>query len=354
MIEQHNKYMNRCIRLAKKGFGKVSPNPMVGAVIVYKNKIIGEGYHQKYGEPHAEVNAINSVKDKSLLKYSCIYVSLEPCSHYGKTPPCADLIIRNKIPEVIIGSTDPNPKVKGRGIKKLQDAGVKVHYGVLKNECDELNKRFFTYHIKKRPYIIFKWAETKDGFIDMCRKSGIIKKSQWITNEFCRTLVHKWRTEEDAFMIGTNTVVNDNPLLTARNWTGKNPTRIIIDKNLKINESYRIFDKSALTIVINNVKDVQKQNILYLKTDIEKNSVFNIIKKLYEQKIQSVVIEGGSYTLKQFIQNKLWDEARIFKGSKVFNNGVSAPVFNYIPYKEFKYDDSLLRLYKNPDNETIV
>lgn len=354
MTETHEKYMYRCIQLAKKGLGSVSPNPMVGSVIVYKDLIIGEGYHRKYGEPHAEVIAVNAVQNKNLLRESTMYVSLEPCSHYGKTPPCADMIIENGIPEVIIGSIDPNPKVKGGGIKKLRDAGIKVKTGILSEECKELNIRFFTYHNKKRPYIILKWAETADGFIDICRKDPEKIKYYWITNEYCKTLVHKWRTEEDAFMIGTNTVINDNPQLTARNYRGRNPVRVVIDNSLKTDLSFRIYDDSAKTIVLNSLKNEEiNNNIKYIKTDFSANSTRNIIKKLYEQKIQSVVIEGGAYTLEQFINEGLWDEARVFIGSKVFKKGVAAPSFKFLPFSEQTFDDSCLKIYRNSENETI-
>ncbi len=348
MSTLHEKYMQRCLQLAKNGFGNVSPNPMVGAVIVNKDRIIGEGYHQKYGEAHAEVNAINSVEDKSLLKTSTMYVSLEPCSHFGKTPPCADMIIENKIPEVVIGSIDPNPKVAGGGIKKLKDAGLTLTTGVLVKECDELNKRFFTYHLKKRPYIILKWAETADGFIDICRKDPDKIKNYWITNEFCRTLVHKWRTEEDAFMIGANTVINDNPHLTARNWSGRNPVRVIVDKNAELSKDYKILDKSAKTIVINSKKNLCQENIAYIKSNLEKDSEKNILTVLYENKIQSLVIEGGAQLLNSFISSGLWDEARVFTGQKIFKRGLKAPVFNFHVTNSFAFDDCIMNVYINP------
>ena len=351
MQKQHEKYMLRCIELAKKGMGEVSPNPMVGSVVVYKNKIIGEGYHRKYGEAHAEVNAINSVRNTELLKKSTIYVSLEPCSHYGKTPPCTDLIIEKKIPEIIIGSIDPNDKVSGKGIEKLKNAGLKIITGISENDCIKLNRRFYTYHIKKRPYIIFKWAQTKDGFIDIQRKANKNSTPEWITNEYCRTLVHKWRTEEDAFMVGTKTVLIDNPQLTARNWSGRNPVRVIIDKNLQIPKSFKIFDNKAKTIILNSKENKQEKNIFYVKTDFEKNAVQNIIKVLYEHKIQSVVIEGGAFTLNEFIKENLWDEARIFTGNKYFKTGIKAPDFDFPVSENYLYDDISLKIYKNPANE---
>lgn len=348
MSALHKKYMLRCLQLAKNGFGNVSPNPMVGAVIVYKDRIIGEGYHRKYGESHAEVNAVNAVHDKSLLKKSTMYVSLEPCSHYGKTPPCADMIIQNGIPEIVIGSIDPNPKVSGNGIKKLREAGIKVRTGILAKECDELNKRFFFYHQKRRPYIILKWAETADGFIDICRKDPDKIKKYWITNEFCRTLVHKWRTEEDAFMIGANTVINDNPQLTARNWAGRNPVRIIVDKKNILSPNFKIFDKNAKTLIINSTKNSSLENIFYIKTKLDKDSEMNILKVLCENKIQSVVIEGGAQLLNSFIRSGLWDEARVFIGPKKFKKGLKAPAINSPISSCYSFDDCSLNVIVNP------
>ena len=247
-MNTHQKYINRCIQLAKNGLGTTYPNPMVGSVIVYNDEIIGEGWHQKAGESHAEVNAINSVKDKSLLSKSTIYVSLEPCSHFGKTPPCCDLIIKNNIPNVVIGTVDPFAKVAGNGIKKLLEAGKNVTIGILEDECNDLNKRFFTFHTKKRPYIILKWAESADGFIAPSSKDK--KEPVWITNEISRQLVHKWRSEEQAILVGTQTVLDDNPSLTTRDWFGKNPIRIVLDQNNKISKENHIFDSQAKTLSI--------------------------------------------------------------------------------------------------------
>lgn len=308
----HEIYINRCIQLAKNGLGTTYPNPLVGSVIVYNNRIIGEGWHRKSGEPHAEVNAINSVKNKLLLSKSTIYVSLEPCSHFGKTPPCCDLIIANKIPNVVIGTLDPFAKVSGNGIKKLLEAGKNVTVGILEDECNKLNKRFFTFHNKKRPYIILKWAESQDGFIAPISREK--KEPVWITNEFSRQLVHKWRSEEEAILVGTNTVLTDNPSLTVRDWTGNNPVRIVLDQNNKISKESHIFDNQTRTI------SITKDNISF-----DNDLAYKIATYLYENTIQSVIIEGGKQTLQTFIDANLWDEARIFKGQIFFNQGTKAP-----------------------------
>jgi diaminohydroxyphosphoribosylaminopyrimidine deaminase/5-amino-6-(5-phosphoribosylamino)uracil reductase len=324
--KSHNKlFMRHCIRLAEKGRGNVAPNPMVGAVIVYNNKIIGEGYHRKYGEAHAEVNAINSVSDKSLLQKSTIYVSLEPCAHFGKTPPCADLIVSYKIPRVVIGMQDPFAKVNGLGIKKLESAGCNVTVGVLEKECENLNKEFITFHTKKRPYIILKWAQTIDGFIDKTRTGNDKQKPNWITDEICRSLVHKWRTEIQAIMVGTNTAAIDNPKLNVRLWEGNSPLRIVIDKNLKLSENLFLFDKTVPTIVLNEVKNSNYNNIEYKKINFSNNFLNNLMDILYKKGINSLFVEGGLQLLNSFIENNLWDEARIFTGNIEFKEGVVAP-----------------------------
>ena len=323
-MKTHEFYMKRCIELAKNGLGTTYPNPLVGSVIVHNGKIIGEGWHKKAGEPHAEVHAVNSVKDRSLLKEATIYVSLEPCSHFGKTPPCCDLIIANKIPNVVIGTIDPFAKVAGNGIKKLVESGKNVTIGVLEDECNELNKRFFTFHQKKRPYIILKWAETADGFIAPISREE--KSPVWITNSYSRQLVHKWRTEEQAILVGTNTVLEDNPKLDARDFKGNNPIRIVWDKSNKITEEFHIKNGIIPTFFLTESKNLtEKQNIYY------KNTIFDtlIAKKtldiLYEENIQSVIVEGGSQTLQTFIDANLWDEARVFVSENSFNEGVISP-----------------------------
>ncbi len=336
--------MKRCIQLAKSAQGYVAPNPMVGSVIVHNNKIIGEGYHKQYGQAHAEVNAINSVKNKELLRKSSLYVNLEPCAHHGKTPPCADLIVKMQIPKVIIACVDSFAKVAGKGIEKLKKAGCDVTVGVLEKESIDLNKRFFTFHNKKRPYIILKWAETSDGFMDIERSPDDHAKNYWITNELAKKLVHKWRSQEDAFMIGTNTAINDNPQLTTRDWTGKNPVRIVIDRNLKLPQNLNLFDNGAKTIVFNSKKDLISDNMEFIKINFD-NSLQEILNKLYLLNIQSIVVEGGRLLLDSFIQNNLWDEARVFVGNKKFIRGLKAPVFKHNPHKIEMIGDSKLMFF---------
>ena len=318
-MNTHQIYIKRCITIAKSALGTARPNPMVGSVIVYNKTIIGEGYTSPYGKSHAEVNAIASVKNKALLKKATLYVTLEPCSHYGKTPPCSDLIINKKIPHVVIGTVDPHSKVAGKGIEKLKKAGITVTVGVLEKECKQHHKRFFTFHNKHRPYIILKWAETLDGFIAPVTKKE--KKPVWITNYLSRQLVHKWRSEEQAILIGTTTALHDNPSLTVRNWTGTNPTRIVIDRNNKLPKSLSVFNTEAETIIINESLENDFKIDFFLANTIAQQ----ICNVLYKKNINSVIIEGGAKTLQTFIDEKLWDEARVFKGKTHFNEGVKAP-----------------------------
>lgn len=343
-MNKHEKYIKRCIELAKNGFGTTYPNPMVGSVIVYEDKIIGEGWHKKSGEPHAEVNAVKSVKDKSLLKKATIYVSLEPCSHFGKTPPCCDLIIANEIPNVVVGTVDPNEKVAGKGILKLIEAGAQVTVGILEDECNELNKRFFTFHQKKRPYIILKWAESQDGFLAPEKTTDHERKPVWITNQYSRQLVHKWRSEEQAVLAGTQTVIDDNPKLNTRDWYGNNPVRVILDQNNRISKDSFIFDESIKTIVFSNSdENLSTENTFFEKIDFDKNTIPKILDVLYKHQIQSVIIEGGRKTLQSFIDEDLWDEARIFTGQNVFEKGVKAPVIQKSSIsKTFIQTDELL------------
>jgi len=327
ILISHETYIKRCIELAKNGLGTTYPNPLVGSVIVHNGKIIGEGWHRKSGESHAEVIAIDSVKNKELLKESTIYVSLEPCSHFGKTPPCADLIIQHKIPRVVIGTIDPFAKVCGSGIAKLKKSGIKVEVGFLENECRELNKRFFTFHQKKRPYIILKWAQTQNGFIAPLQKKET--KPVWISNEFSRQLVHKWRAEEQAIMVGTNTVLQDNPRLDIRSWTGENPIRIVLDRELKITSGFSVYNKSVKTIFITEKERLSEhENQVFEKIDFNKNVNIGILDVLYKHQIQSVIVEGGAVLLESFIKNDLWDEARVFTSDLSFEKGIKAPEFN--------------------------
>ncbi|HXD92656.1 MAG TPA: bifunctional diaminohydroxyphosphoribosylaminopyrimidine deaminase/5-amino-6-(5-phosphoribosylamino)uracil reductase RibD [Bacteroidia bacterium] len=325
-MNDFNQYMQRCLELAAKGLGSVAPNPMVGCVIVHNNVIIGEGYHQKYGEAHAEVNAIASVVNKNLLAESTVYVNLEPCSHYGKTPPCSDLLIEHKIKRVVVACLDTNPLVAGKGIEKLRNAGIEVFTGVLEKEAYELNKRFFTYHEKKRPYIILKWAQTKDNFIS--KFPPFIREENWITNNESKKLVHTWRAQEQAILVGTTTALLDNPALTVRLTEGKSPIRILIDKELKVPFINPIFSNAAETIVITEKKEVSVNNVTYHQIDFTKEITPQILNYLYDKKVTSVIIEGGRHTLQSFIDRGLWDEARIFTGNKYFQSGIKAPVIN--------------------------
>ena len=339
--------MLRCIQLAKNGLGTTYPNPLVGSVVVHNHEIIGEGWHYKSGQPHAEVNAIASVSELSLLKEATIYVSLEPCSHFGKTPPCADLIIESGIKKVIVGSLDPNPKVAGRGIKRLMDAGYEVILGVLEEECNELNKRFFTFHQMKRPYIFLKWAQTVDGFIAPKNETRNETKPVWITNEYSRQYVHKIRAEEQAILVGTNTVLQDNPSLTVRDWGGENPIRIVIDRNLRIPQDFSVFDTSAKTIIFNEKETKTSENLEFEKIDFSESLPQQMCEALFRRNIQSVIIEGGAQTLQSFIDANLWDEAIVFNGSFSLEEGIKGPQFMGKLISEKKIKDNTIHIFKN-------
>ena len=323
----HEKYISRCINIAKNGLGSTAPNPMVGCVIVYNHKIIGEGFTSPYGGAHAEVNAINSVKDKSLLKEATLYVTLEPCSHYGKTPPCSNLIIEHGIKNVVIGCVDDNKKVAGQGIAKLNEAGCNVIVGVLEEACKEHHKRFFTFHNKQRPYIILKWAETANGLIAPLHKKE--KQPVWITNQYSRQLVHKWRAEEQAILVGANTVLEDNPSLTTRDWQGKHPIRVVLDKHDKLSKEFKVFDNKSDTIVINET------------------AAEDICNSLFEANINSVIIEGGAKTLKLFIDSGFWDEARVFIGESFFKEGIAAPKITGQLISKQQILNDMLKIYAN-------
>ncbi len=331
MKKADEKFMLRCLQIAECGISGAHPNPMVGAIIVHDGKIIGEGYHQKCGEAHAEVNAINSVNDKELLKKSTIYVSLEPCSHFGRTPPCADLIIKHKIPRVVIACTDTFSEVAGRGIKRLRDSGCSVTVGILEDEARSLNHRFFTYHEKNRPYIILKWAQTIDGFIDIRRTAETPRQPHWITDCWGRRIVHKWRTEEQAILVGTKTAQKDNPKLNVRNWSGKTPLRLVIDQNLMLSSDLSLFDGSIPTVVFTEKEHKNKPNLEFCLLDFERNIPKQILAFLYARKILSIIIEGGTTLFNSFIEQNLWDEARVFVGHKFFNDGTKAPKLNSQP-----------------------
>ncbi len=317
--------MSRCIELARLGAGSVAPNPMVGCVIVCQEKIIGEGFHQKYGEAHAEVNAIHAVSQPELLKESTLYVSLEPCAHFGLTPPCSDLIVEKQIPKVVIGTIDPFSEVAGKGIEKLRKAGIEVEVGILEKECRELNKRFFTFHEKKRPFVILKWAQTLDGFIDIDRNRENFGQPTWITGDLALRLVHKIRSEEGAVLVGTNTAEKDNPSLTVRHWAGNNPVRVVLDKNLRLSPALNLFDETSKTLVFNEKKNETNNKTEWIKIDFEREIPAQILEALYHLKIISVIVEGGKQLLESFIRQNLWDEAHVFIGNKFFYNGISAP-----------------------------
>lgn len=335
--------MQRCLDLAMQGLGNVAPNPMVGCVLVHEGKVIGEGYHQKFGEAHAEVNAIKSVADKTLLQSSTLYVNLEPCSHYGKTPPCADLILQNKIPRVVIGSYDPNPKVGGKGIQKLKEAGVEVISEILKPEADFLNRRFITFHTKHRPYIILKWAQSTDGFMALNEP-----KQFWFSNEHSKKLMHKWRTEEQAILVGRNTVAVDDCELTARLWKGNNPMRIVIDRKLVLPKTQKIFNNKAKTIVFNEIGPCSEEKLQFIQIDFTGNVLNQILEHLYQLEIQSVTVEGGPGTLKHFIKQNLWDEARIFTSPHQLKEGKSSPAITGKTIEQMKIETDKLTVLINP------
>ncbi len=353
-MNTHEFYMKRCIQLAKNGLGTTYPNPLVGSVIVYNDRIIGEGWHRKAGEAHAEVHAIQSVKDKSLLSKATIYVSLEPCSHFGKTPPCSDLIITHKIPKVVVGTIDPFAKVAGNGIKKLRENNCEVIVGILEKECNELNKRFFTFHEKKRPYIILKWAESKDGFIapdhSLRLKEHHKLSPVWITNSYSRQMVHKWRTEEQGILVGTTTVLEDNPKLNARDFKGNNPIRIVLDKSNKITDNYAVKDNITKTIIFTENDILTKnENIIYENIVFNTDFLLILTNRLHKKEIQSIIIEGGSQTLQSFIDLNLWDEARVFKGNQKLNSGIKAPILNSTALETISIMDDTLKLFRNYD-----
>ena len=341
-MKTHEHFIEKCITLARKGILNVSPNPMVGCIIVYNDEIIGEGYHQEYGKSHAEVNAIKAVKDKSLLSKSTLYVNLEPCCHHGKTPPCTDLIIRHNFSKVVIGCIDPFSEVSGRGIKKLEDNSIKVVHGVLEEKCKDLNRRFFYFHKYKRPYIILKWAKSKDNYIAPINQ----EKPFWMTSKKSKTLVHNWRAEEDAILVGRKTVTVDNPSLTVRMCEGKNPMRLVIDKSLSLKNNYNIFDDHAETLVFNNIKSDTVRNTIYVKIDFS-NPIEEILNELYKRKILSLIVEGGAITINSFIENNLYDEIRLFTTEKVLENGILSPLIPNIKMtKNTIIDKDKLEVYK--------
>lgn len=365
----HEYYMQRCLDLARIGLRDAMPNPSVGAVLVHNGRIIGEGHTSPFGGPHGEVNCINSVAeaDRHLIPESTLYVSLEPCSHYGKTPPCCDLIIQQQIKHIVVGTVDPHVKVAGNGIRKLEEAGRAVTVGVLEKECRELNKRFFTFHEKQRPYIILKWAESADGYLSphvMVRSldGSIIrqqdlegKKPVWITNQYSRQLVHKWRSGEAAILVGTQTVLDDNPALDVRDWTGKDPVRIVLDRTGRISESYAVKNLKIKTIVLTEQNNLfTLENLHYERIVFNDNLANTIAEVLFRHNLLSVIIEGGRQTLQTFIDAGLWDEARIFKGNAMFGNGTKAPeITGAFISKQTIIDDELL-IFRSYDQHHYI
>lgn len=341
------KYMQQSIELAKRGAGYVSPNPMVGCVIVHQGEVIGEGYHEKYGENHAEVNAINSIANQELLKESVLYVTLEPCAHFGLTPPCSTLIIEKQIPKVVVGTIDPFAEVAGKGIERMKNAGIEVVVGMLENECREINKRFFTFHEKKRPYIFLKWAQTSDGFIDMDRNAEQFGHPNWITGKEALQRVHQMRAKEDAIMVGTTTALKDNPKLTVRHVDGKNSIRIVLDNQLRLPQSLHLFDGSVPTLVFNSIINETDGNTHFIRIKFEKAVPEQIINELYLRKIQSVIIEGGKQLIESFMDAELWDEAFVFVGQKKFHSGVEAPQTPEQLHQIEIFGNDELYIYKN-------
>lgn len=345
-MQKHELYMQRCIELAKQGAAHVAPNPMVGSVLVCKDRIIGEGYHRQYGKAHAEVNCINSVKeeDRALIKEAVIYVSLEPCAHFGKTPPCADFIIENKIATVVVGCRDPFKHVDGKGIEKLMQAGITVITGILEHECKELNKRFFTFHTKHRPFIVLKWAQSKNHKIANADFSRV-----FISNAFSNRLVHKWRSEEAGIMVGTNTALQDDPALNTRNWAGPNPVRLVVDMNLRLPNTLQIFNQQQPTIIFNSVKDENRENLTYYKIQKGRSFVQSVLQACYQLHIQSILIEGGKKLVESFMNENVWDEARVIENEElIIENGLRAPILsNHAISHSVHISTDVIFLYKN-------
>ncbi|MEN9699081.1 MAG: riboflavin biosynthesis protein RibD [Bacteroidota bacterium] len=340
---RHQDYMQRCLDIAIHGSGAVAPNPMVGCVIVKNDQVIGEGFHQQFGGPHAEVNAIASIDDQSLLAGATVYVSLEPCAHTGKTPPCANLLIEKKVAKVVVACLDPNPKVAGKGIEKLKQADIEVVVGVLEQEAKLLNKRFFCFHEKQRPYVILKWAQTKDGFLDKIRHDNE-KGINWITSDLSKVLVHKWRSQEQAILVGKHTALNDNPSLTVREYAGRNPIRILIDSQLQVKQDIALFSEDAPTLIFNRIKNEKIGQTEWIK--IKETATKTILEELYQRGISSVMVEGGSRTLQYFIIDNVWDEAYVLVGDVLFQEGVKAPVLNRVPVQSHPFGNDHVYYFK--------
>jgi diaminohydroxyphosphoribosylaminopyrimidine deaminase/5-amino-6-(5-phosphoribosylamino)uracil reductase len=339
-------YMRRCFELARKGLGMTGANPLVGSVIVHKDRIIGEGYHHEFGGPHAEVNAIRAVKEASLLPESTLYCNLEPCSHHGKTPPCSMLIKQKGLQRVVVSNLDPFPSVNGKGIKYMEEAGIDVETACLEDEGAHLNRRFLHYINYRRPYVILKWAQTADGFIDLVREPGDQEGPRWISDEVCRTLVHKWRSEESAIMVGTNTILTDNPSLNVRNWAGENPVRITLDRNGRLSDSAQILDGTQETIVFTGIQGNYSGKIQTVQADASYEMV-DVMEELFDRQIVSVFVEGGAKLHRSFLESGLWDEARVFTGKMLFDQGVKAPEIDEKPDETVSIGDTKLEVYRN-------
>lgn len=346
-MTRHEAYMRRAMELAELGRGSVSPNPMVGCVVVVDGRIIAEGYHQQYGGPHAEPNALSEVTDPHILKKATVYVTLEPCAHFGKTPPCADLLVSKEVAEVIIGAADTNPLVGGKGVEKLRSAGISVTTGILEKEIRWQNRRFFTAIEKQRPFVILKWAQTRDGFVARANYD-----SKWISSSKSRQLVHRWRAEEDGILVGTKTAHFDNPKLNVRGWKGKNPTRIVIDRRLTLDPNLALFDRSIPTVCYNIVKEEKEERLEYvrLKSDFD---LSDILDDLFKRKIHSLIVEGGSILLQQFIRLDLWDEARVFTGLPFFGSGIPSPKLDQLPFETHTIGDDRLDLYLRDHTQAL-
>ena len=345
----HSKFIHKCIELAQQGLGHTYPNPLVGSMIVYNNKVIASGWHQKAGEAHAEVHAIRSVADPGLLPLSTLYVNLEPCSHHGKTPPCTDLIIESGVRHVVVGMLDPFAKVNGKGIQQLRNAGIRVEVGVAEKACQTLNKRFLTAIQKKRPYITLKWAQTKDGYIAPKQKKA--SRPVWISNAQSRTLAHQWRAEEQSILVGNRTVIDDNPALTTRRYEGPSPTRILIDPNEKIQRTAKLFAPNQNVIVYTNKRSRVDKHIHYVAIDFSQHGLPQILSDLHHKNIQSILVEGGTKTLQYFLDAGLWDEAKIIIGQLTFGEGTSAPDLTSISSKKVSQkplDGDLVQQWVNP------
>jgi diaminohydroxyphosphoribosylaminopyrimidine deaminase/5-amino-6-(5-phosphoribosylamino)uracil reductase len=345
-MNQHEHYMARCLELAKRAAGHVAPNPMVGAVLVHEHRILGEGFHQKYGGPHAEVNCIQEVsaENRELISKSMLYVSLEPCAHHGKTPPCADLILANGIPKVVIGCRDPFPLVNGKGIEKLVNGGVEVELGILETECVELNRRFFTFHRQHRPYIILKWAQSRDLKIANGDHSRV-----FISNELSNRLVHRWRSEESAILVGTNTAKFDNPLLSVRLWNGPQPIRLVVDLDLKLPSGLHLMDRRQRTIVFNTIQHEEDEMLSYYQVTTDTSLVHQILNALYHFKIQSVLVEGGAKLLQSFLDEGLWDEMRVITNESIsIEHGLPAPDISSLSASgDYDMDSDHIAIYRN-------